>query len=131
MRACDKFDALLSVPHPPGEWSDEIVVDATRLAETLDDADWQLLSARWRARPTEWQVRLADALFGLTKAQPVAVLVSMLDAESAQAALAAAESLAPMEWVPPASHRAVLERLARRVSPSDRGTVTELLARLG
>jgi hypothetical protein len=64
MASFEAFDAVLATPMPADHWNDVEVVRASELVEGFDAADWELVRKSWPLRPSAWQIRLADAIFG-------------------------------------------------------------------
>ncbi|MBD2767939.1 hypothetical protein IC235_08535 [Hymenobacter sp. BT664] len=116
MNTFNELDRYLAVAYGLDQWSDDAIDHAAELLDGFDEADWHRLERTWRDRPSAWQVRLADAVFGSDKPRVIDLLCQMLKSPEVEVALAAAESLEAKDdvWTPDASLRAVLAKLLNR-----------------
>ena len=128
MASFEAFDAVLATPMPADHWSDVEVVRASALVDGFDVADWELVRKTWPLRPSAWQVRLADAIFGTSAPEATALLLALLRAEADEVAIAAVDSLFARDgWSASADDRRALERLRARLGPARSGVIDRIL----
>jgi hypothetical protein len=113
MNTLVKLDQILQVDHNANYWSDEAVVFAATLADTLSDPEWASLEKIWQERRIHWQVRLADAVYRSDKPRVIDLLIQMLQSPEISVAVAAVYSLEAKDymWTPSAALRSILEKL--------------------
>jgi hypothetical protein len=117
-----ELDQFLEVDHKANYWSDDAVVYAATLADSLSDPEWASLEKIWPERRIHWQVRLADAVYGSDKPRVVDLLIQMLQSPEISVAIAALDSLEAKDytWTPSAALRSILEKLLSCANGSNR-----------
>jgi hypothetical protein len=130
MNTLEKLDQYLEVDYNANLWSDDAVEYAVTLADTLSDQEWASLEKIWQERSINWQVRLADAVYGSDKPRVINLLIQMLQSPEISVALAAVDSLEAKDymWTPSASLRSILEKLLTCANGSNRSAVEKLLS---
>jgi hypothetical protein len=113
-------------------WSDDAIDYARALVNQLGVEQWDALSAGWNAKDIEWQVRLAEAVFGCESPRRVDLLLAMLRSEVMDVAVAAAKSLEASDdvWAPDPSMRSLLQYLHDRAKEEDKYIFEILLAKI-
>src|ERR1700730_5994691 len=117
MSTFDDLDRYLNSDINLNLWYDRSLFNATELINDLKDDDWERLKNSWKEKSIDWQVRLAEAVFGSDRAGVIDLLCQMLKSPFVEVASAAAESLGAMGdiWKPDASLRGDLEKLLSQV----------------
>jgi hypothetical protein len=130
MASFEAFDAVLATPMPADHWNDVEVVRASELVEGFDAADWELVRKSWPLRPSAWQIRLADAIFGTAATEATELLRELLRVEADEVASAAADSLFARDgWSASPDDRRALQRLRARLGPARSGVIDRMLLR--
>jgi hypothetical protein len=93
MRKFTELDDILKLPLSVDAWSDHTAGVARDLLGELTDGDWDALARSWRARPPEWQRRLAQVLpFGAPE-RALPIIAAMLASDDADVVITAADGL--------------------------------------
>lgn len=127
-----KLDDFLSQQFSPDYWSDDAMHYATSLVRQLNNEEWNTLATTWHDKPVDWQIKLAEAVYGCEDSQVIDLLIQMLSASALPVAVAASESLEAKDyvWKPAESQREVLLRLLNVLDGYEQETIRKLLTRI-
>ena len=132
MDSFHELDQYLAVSYNLNLWSDDAIDKASQLLDEFTDVEWLLLKTAWRNRPIEWQIKLADAVYGSDKPRVIGLLCEMLTSGEIKVAMAAVESLEAKDymWTPDVTLENALRKLLKSVEPGEQHLVQLLLNRI-
>lgn len=93
----DALDEYLGHDHNINFWSDDGIGEAASMIEKLSTDEMARLEQVWPNRSTDWQQRCAQILPHGDPTTAIAILLGMLESESADVRLYAADSLRDMK----------------------------------
>ena len=124
-----KLDDFLSQQFSPDYWSDDAMHYATSLIQLLNDGEWDALTINWKSKVVDWQIKLAEAVYGCEDHRVIDLLLQLLNAPDLPVAVAASESLEAKDyvWKPGEAQREVLLRLHNELDGYEQETIKKLL----
>jgi len=129
MATLEKLSEYIDNEFSLNYWADDAIDYANELVSTLSDNEWHRLKQTWHSKSVAWQIRCADAVFGVDSKHAIDLLIKMLNSVEVEVALAAAEGLEASDWNPDPDSIPVLEKLVNKLETDERSTVDTLIER--
>ncbi|KAF0811230.1 hypothetical protein IGB42_04304 [Andreprevotia sp. IGB-42] len=126
------FDNYLGLEFLVDYWYDEGTGMASSLLSKFNEQDWIDLKEQCKLRPDEWKVRCAEVLDLVSHPASTEILIDLLESDSDEVVLAAADSLRGKDTVQLSSE--VIERLwniSKQGSAPVQAVLGGLFGRLG